>query len=76
MQFSENHGELTFFFPPEVFFTFGLPNKLPVDSDSIPEFGITISDFANVLFFACWTNDYINEVSSVKCHFSDFKKIC
>ena len=32
-------------------------------------FGITNSGFAIKLFFACETNDYINEVSVI-CHFS------
>ena len=42
---------------------------LPVHPDPISEFGIANSGFTNVLFFACWLNDYVNEVSTVTCHF-------
>ena len=41
--------------------------------DPISEFGVADSVFTNLLFFACWTNDYVNEVSAVKSYFG-FKK--
>ena len=47
------------------FFMFRLLNMLPVYPDPI---SIANSSFTNVLFFACWTNDYVDKVSTVACH--------
>ena len=55
------------------FFMFRLSNMSAVYPDPSSEFGVADSVFTNVLFFACWTNDNVNEVSAVKSYFG-FKK--
>ena len=44
--------------------------KRHVYLDFASEFGIANSVCANILFFPCWANDCVNEVSTATCNFS------
>ena len=57
------------------FFMFRLSNMSAVYPDPSSEFGVADSVFTNVLFFACWTNDNVNEVSAVKSYLPTFLNV-